>query len=94
MAPSSTHDESADTAADSWVTVPRLVGAGLLLSGLAHLLAPTTLLQLAQRGYSLVLNVEFDPLPGASNRVRAIGLGLIAAGAHLLYYDGILPSSD
>lgn len=79
---------------DSDVTGPRLVGLLLVVTGVAHLLAPTILLQVASRSYRTVLNVEFDPLPGASRRVRAIGVGLVAAGAHLLYYDGIVPSGD
>lgn len=89
--PSETREESSSET-DS--TRPRLVGALLVLSGLAHLLVPTFLLNLASRSYSTVLNVDFDPDSGASTRVRAVGVGLVAAGAHLLYYGGVLPAKD
>lgn len=75
-------------------TVPRLVGLLLVVAGVAHLVAPTVLLNVASRAYNTVLNVEFNPLPGASTRVRALGVGFVAAGAHLLYYGGVVPSDD
>lgn len=88
--PSSQREESSTEEADT--TRPRLVGALLVLAGVVHLVVPSTLLELVEWGYETVFRVEFDPLPGASARVRAVGLGLIAAGAHLLYYGGIRPS--
>lgn len=90
--PNSTRDGSERKESKS--RLPQVAGALLAMTGLAHLLAPTTLLGLAERGYSTVLNVDFDPRPGASKRVRALGIGLLAAGAHLLYYNGVLPSGD
>ena len=69
----------------------RLTGAMLVLVGLVHLLAPGALLRTARIGYGYVLRVGFDPKPGASSRVRGVGLALIAAGAHLLYHGGIVP---
>jgi uncharacterized protein YjeT (DUF2065 family) len=90
--PSDRPNES--TTAKSQVTRPRAVGVILLLSGVAHVLAPSTLLNLAERGYRSVLRVEFDPLPEAVNRVRLLGFGLIAAGAHLLYHDGIRTETE
>lgn len=90
--PSDTRDDSATTDSASDSTQPRIAGALLVVTGLVHLVAPTTLLGLAERSYKLVLSVDFEPRPGASTRVRALGLGLVAAGAHLLYYGGLLPS--
>jgi uncharacterized protein YjeT (DUF2065 family) len=89
--PSETRDD-ADTESDA--TGPRLVGLLLVAAGLAHLVAPTALLNLAKQSYSAVLDVDFDPRAGASTRVRALGVGLVAAGAHLLYYGGVVPSED
>jgi uncharacterized protein YjeT (DUF2065 family) len=66
----------------------------LVVTGFIHLVAPESLLRIAGRSYRSLLKVEFDPLPGAANRVRLVGVGLIAAGAHLLYYGGIRPSSE
>ncbi|MXR52400.1 hypothetical protein GRX03_12395 [Halovenus sp. WSH3] len=74
--------------------LPRITGVLLILAGVAHLAVPTRLLDIAARVYHAVLKVEFDPLPEASNRVQVLGVGLIAAGAHLLYYGGLLPSSE
>lgn len=89
--PSSTRDEQ-DTAPEP--TWPRLAGIALILAGVAHLAAPTALLDLAGKAYDTVFKVEFDPLPEAPNRVRLLGVGLIAAGAHLLYYGGIRPTTE
>lgn len=72
----------------------RPAGATLVLVGLAHLLAPTALLRTARLGYRYVLRVEFDPKPGASGRVRAIGFAMVATGAHLLYHGGIRPQGS
>lgn len=68
---------------------PRPLGALLVVVGLAHLLAPGLLLWTASLGYRWVLAVEFDPRQGATRRVRLAGLGMVAAGGHLLYYGGI-----
>jgi uncharacterized protein YjeT (DUF2065 family) len=67
--------------------------AGLLLvaAGIAHLVAPGPLLWAARTGYGTVLGVEFVPGDATTRRVRALGVGMVAAGAHLLYYGGILP---
>lgn len=69
----------------------RLTGAALVLVGFVHLLVPGALLRTARIGYRYVLRVEFEPKPGANERVRGVGLALIAVGAHLLYYGGIRP---
>lgn len=69
----------------------RPTGAALVLVGVAHLLAPALLLRTASVGYRYVLRVDFEPKPGANERVRGVGLALIAAGAHLLYHGGIVP---
>lgn len=69
----------------------RPAGALLVLAGLLHLLAPGVLLWTGRVGYGAVLNVTFDPEDGAKRRVRLAGLGLVAAGGHLLYHGGIRP---
>ena len=92
--PSETRDDSPTTDSASDSTQPRIVGALLVVTGLVHLVAPTTLLGLAERSYRSILSVDFEPRPGAAIRVRALGFGLIAAGAHLLYYGGLLPSGE
>jgi len=89
--PSETQEKSA-SGADT--TGPRLVGALLVLTGLAHLVVPTVLLNLASWSYETILDVEFKPGATASTRVRALGVGLVAAGAHLLYYGGVLPDNE
>jgi hypothetical protein len=71
---------------------PRPLGAALILAGLAHLLAPGALLWLAARGYDRVLDVEFAPGEASPRRVRALGAGMVLAGAHLLYHGGIVPN--
>lgn len=92
--PSDTREDSTTTDSASDSTQPRIAGALLVGIGFGHLVAPTTLLGLAKRSYRFILNVDFEPRPGASTRVRALGLGLVAAGAHLLYYGGLLPSGE
>lgn len=89
--PSETREESSS---DSASTGPRFVGALLVLAGVAHLVVPTVLLNIASRSYKTILDVEFTPGSGAPTRVRAVGFGLVAAGAHLLYYGGVLPNTD
>lgn len=55
-------------------------GAGLILLGLVHLLAPGPLLAAARTGYDRLLNVEFVPDPAAMRRVRLVGLVMLAVG--------------
>ncbi|MEF8820859.1 MAG: hypothetical protein V5A52_01155 [Halovenus sp.] len=82
---------------DETVTVtaaaPRPFGAVLLFAGLAHLLVPGLLLWLAGVGYDRILGVRFEPGERTKRRVRLVGFGMIATGAHLLYYGGIRPNS-
>lgn len=73
---------------------PRPTGLLLLVAGLAHLLAPGILLAIASRGYRQFLRVEFEPGLGAPRRVRLVGIGMIAAGGHLLYHGGIRPAQN
>lgn len=68
---------------------PRPLGTVLLLAGVVHLLAPGVLLSLADGGYDRVLNVDFRPGETTSLRVRALGVGMILLGGHLLYHGGI-----
>lgn len=101
MAPfSTTADASAPsgvlaTVLDDFRTVtaasPRPLGAVLCVAGIVHVLAPGTLLALADHGYDRVLGVDFQPGETTTRRVRAIGVGLLLAGAHLLYYGGLTP---
>lgn len=72
----------------------RGLGSLLLLAGLVHLLAPGLLLRTAAVGYGRVLDVEFDPNDGAPRRVRALGIGMVAVGAHLIYHGGLVPAAD
>jgi uncharacterized protein YjeT (DUF2065 family) len=72
----------------------RPFGAALVLAGLVHVLAPRLLLGTARVGYDLVLDVEFEASGRSPRRVRVVGLGLVAAGAHLLYHGGIVPGPD
>jgi hypothetical protein len=55
-------------------------GAGLILLGLAHLMAPGPLLAAARTGYDRLLNVEFVTDPTAVRRVRLVGLVMLAVG--------------
>jgi hypothetical protein len=55
-------------------------GAGLILLGLAHLMAPGPLLAAARTGYDRLLNVEFVTDPAAVRRVRLVGLVMLAVG--------------
>ncbi|MCT9094999.1 hypothetical protein [Haloarchaeobius sp. HME9146] len=77
-----------------WSKLARPLGAVLTLAGVTHLVKADSLLSLASRSYDLLLDVEFEPRDGARNRVRLLGLFFIAAGAHLLYYGGVLPKRD
>lgn len=55
-------------------------GAGLILLGLVHLLAPGPLLAAARAGYDRLLNVEFVADAAATRRVRFVGLVMLAVG--------------
>jgi hypothetical protein len=55
-------------------------GAGLILLGLAYLMAPGPLLAAARTGYDRLLNVEFVTDPAAVRRVRLVGLVMLAVG--------------
>ncbi|WP_257299523.1 hypothetical protein [Haloarchaeobius sp. FL176] len=77
-----------------WSRLARPVGALLSLAGVVHLLVPERLLALASTGYDIALDVAFSPRDGATTRVRLLGLAMLAAGAHLLYYGGVLPGRD
>ena len=79
----------ADAAADT--DYARFAGLAMVLSGAAHLLAPGVLLRTAQSGYGVVLDARFDPGDATRRRVRLIGFGMVAAGAHLLYHGGVRP---
>jgi hypothetical protein len=72
--------------------VARLVGAGLVVVGIAHLLVPGVLLSVARVSYDRVLDVAFEPRARTGRRVRLVGLGMVAAGAHLVYHGGVRPA--
>lgn len=78
-----------------WAGLPtpvvRLVGVGLVLAGVVHLLRPGALLATARVAYDLALDVRFEPRDGAALRVRLAGLAMAAAGAHLAYHGGAVP---
>ncbi len=57
-----------------------LIGLGLIAAGVVHLAIPGRLLALARWGYDRVLAVEFTPRANAKSRVRAVGVGMLAAG--------------
>jgi uncharacterized protein YjeT (DUF2065 family) len=69
----------------------RPAGAVLVLAGVVHLLAPRIATRTVATGYDLVLDVDFEVSERTPRRVRAIGLGMVATGAHLLYHGGIVP---
>jgi len=75
-------------------TVVRLGGVGLVLAGLVHLLVPGVLLSTGRVAYDFGLDVRFEPQERARSRVRAVGLAMVAAGAHLAYYGGIVPRRE
>lgn len=60
-----------------------LLSLGAALVGVVHLLIPGILLKTARWGYRWILAVEFDPKPGATGRVRLVGLGFLAVAAVL-----------
>lgn len=69
----------------------RPLGLALIVAGLAHLLAPRALLWSARLGYRTVLRARFRPGERSPRRVRLLGVAMVAAGAHLLYYGGLRP---
>lgn len=70
-----------------------IVGSGLILAGIIHLLVPQLLLRLAQKGYKHVLAIDVQPRAPTTRRIRLIGIGMILTGFHVLYYRGIIPDS-
>lgn len=60
---------------------PRPLWLGAALVGALHLLVPGRLLGIAGWAYRRFLAVEFDPNPGATRRVRLVGVGFLAAAA-------------
>ncbi|WP_136716998.1 hypothetical protein [Halorientalis salina] len=57
----------------------RLCALGSALAGIAHLLVPTLLLDLASMGYDRVLAVDFEPRENATARVRLLGVAFVLA---------------
>lgn len=70
---------------------PRPVGLLLFLAGLVHILVPEVLVRIAAVGYRL-LRLRLEPKPGATQRIRVVGVAMVAAGAHLLYHGGVRPA--
>jgi hypothetical protein len=62
---------------------PRLLWVGATVAGVVHLLAPGLLLRSGAVAYRWFLRVEFDPIPGAKQRVRLVGVGFLVAAAAL-----------
>ncbi len=84
--------------ADSEDTVPTLlgefarpVGVVMIVAGVVHLLLPQVLLRTAKIGYDVVLDIQFTPRDGAIRRVRSVGVGMVATGAHLFYHGRLVP---
>ena len=59
----------------------RLGLVGLVVFGLAHVLAPRLLLRVARGVYGRTLDIEFVARRGAPWRVRLVGLGSLVAAA-------------
>ncbi|MEM4780727.1 MAG: hypothetical protein QXG03_04090 [Halalkalicoccus sp.] len=57
-----------------------IVGGGLLLAGLVHLLVPESLLRAASYAYRRSLAVEFSSSERSKRRIRAVGLLMLAVG--------------
>ena len=91
MAPSTADDSVLEAMRTVTAAAPRPVGAVLVVAGLGHLLVPGLLLWLAGWGYDRILDVRFEPGERTKRRVRLVGFGMIATGAHLLYYGGLRP---
>jgi hypothetical protein len=63
------------------VPIGRRTGGRLLvLVGLAHLLLPDLVLDLARTAYGRTLDVVLLPRDGATRRVRLAGVALVALG--------------
>lgn len=71
---------------------PRPLGAVLLCAGIAHVLLPRVLLAVAAAGYARVLGVDFEPGATTPRRVRAVGIGMVLLGGHLVYHGGLRPT--
>lgn len=56
------------------------IGSGLIVTGLAHLLAPRTLLAIARYAYRWLLAADFEADERTERRVRTIGLVMLATG--------------
>ena len=86
---------SAGTERRRWADLPtpvvRLVGLGLVLTGVVHLLRPGALLATARVAYDRTLNVRFEPRDGTASRVRLAGVAMVAAGALLACHGGVVP---
>lgn len=65
---------------------PRANGGVLVVAGIVHIVAPRLLLKMAEQGYRIALAVDFTPNNRSTRRVRAVGVGMVLAGLHLLYH--------
>jgi len=72
---------------------PRPLGAVLLCAGIVHVLMPRVLLAVVATGYAHVLGVNFEPDSTTRRRVRAVGIGMLLLGGHLVYHGGLRPTS-
>jgi hypothetical protein len=93
MATSATDDSVREAIRTVTAAAPRPFGAMLVAAGVAHLLVPGLLLWLAGVSYDRLLDIQFEPGERTKRRVRLVGFGMVAAGAHLLYHGGLRPSS-
>jgi uncharacterized protein YjeT (DUF2065 family) len=76
------------------VSRTRLLGAALVAAGLAHVLAPEGMLELGSPTYEFLRVADVELLADATERIRAVGVALLAVGGHLAYHDGVLPARD
>lgn len=65
-------------------TLLRVSAVVNVLAGLAHLLVPTRLLDLAGWSYDRVLAVRFHPRKNAARRVRLIGAAMVVSAPVLI----------
>ena len=91
MAASTTDDSVLEAIRTVTAAAPRPFGAVLVVAGLAHLLVPGLLLWVAGVGYDRVLDIQFESGEHTKRRLRLVGFGMIATGAHLLYHGGLRP---
>lgn len=70
----------------------RPLGAVLLCAGIVHVLMPRVLLAVAATGYARVLGVDFESGATTPRRVRAVGIGMVLLGGHLVYHGGLKPT--